>query len=164
MVPCIHRCVHIQAYLEHTDVVPLYTSVCTHTSIFRAYRCCALYTPVCTRTSILRAYRCGALYTSVCTRTSIFRAYRRGCACVLSHLVMPDSFATPCTVAHQAPLSMEFLRQEYWSGFPFPTPGNFPVSGIEPTSPALACRFFTTEPPRKPRYGHTVLWPPHAKS
>ena len=45
-------------------------------------------------------------------------------------------FATPWTVAHQASQSMEFSRQEYWSGLPFPSPGNFPNPGIEPGSPA----------------------------
>ena len=44
---------------------------------------------------------------------------------------------TPRTVAHQAPLSMEFSRQEYWSGLPFPSPGDLPDPGIEPGSPAL---------------------------
>jgi len=47
-----------------------------------------------------------------------------------------NSFATPWTVAHQAPLSMEFSRQEYWSGLPFPPPGDFPDPGIKPVSPA----------------------------
>ena len=67
-------------------------------------------------------------------------------------LIFPasDSFVTPWTVAHQAPLSMGFPRQEYWSGFPFPSPGDLPYPGIEPRSPALAGRFFTTEPPGKP--------------
>ena len=64
--------------------------------------------------------------------------------------VVSDSFATPCTVAHQAPLSMGFARQEYWTGLPFSSPGNFPYPGMEPWSPALAGRFFTTEPPGKP--------------
>ena len=65
---------------------------------------------------------------------------------------MSDSFRTPWTVAHQAPLSMGFFRQEYWSGLPFPPPGDLPGSGIEPASlvtPALTGRFFTTEPPGK---------------
>ena len=57
---------------------------------------------------------------------------------------------TPRTAAHQAPLSMEFSRQEYWSGLPFPTPGDFPDLEIELKSPALSGRFFTTEPPGKP--------------
>ena len=60
---------------------------------------------------------------------------------------MSDCFATPKTVAHQAPLSMEFSRQEYWSGLPFPPPGGLPDSGIEPMSPALAAGFFTIVPP-----------------
>ena len=49
---------------------------------------------------------------------------------------------TPSTVADQAPLSMGFPRQEYWSGLPFPSPGDLPDSGIKPKSPALAGRFF----------------------
>ena len=54
---------------------------------------------------------------------------------------------TPWTVACQAPLSMRFSRQEYWSSFLFPTPGDLPKPGSEPVSPALAGRFFITEPP-----------------
>jgi len=45
---------------------------------------------------------------------------------------------------------MGFSRQEYWSGLPFPSPGDLPNPGIEPASPALPGRFFATEPPRKP--------------
>ena len=62
---------------------------------------------------------------------------------------MSDS-ATTWTVAHQAPLSMEFSRQEYYSGLPFPPPGDLPDPGTEPDSPALVGGFFTTEPPGKP--------------
>ena len=54
----------------------------------------------------------------------------------------------------QAPLSMEFSKQEYWSGFPFPTPGDLPKPGIKPTSlasPALAGRFFITSATKIPR-------------
>ena len=65
----------------------------------------------------------------------------------LSHVRL---FATLWTVAYQASPSMEFSRQEYWSGLPFPSPGDLPDSGIEPTSPSLAGRFFTTTPPGKP--------------
>ena len=50
---------------------------------------------------------------------------------------MSNSFMTPRTVAHQAPLSMGFSRQEYWSGSPFPSPGDLPHPGIEPVSPAF---------------------------
>ena len=75
--------------------------------------------------------------------------------CGLSHVQL---FATQWTVAHQAPLSMEFSRQEYWSGLPFPTPGDLPEPGIKTASlasPALTGRFFTTMPPGKPKL--TVL-------
>ena len=48
---------------------------------------------------------------------------------------MADSFEIPWTVAHQAPLSMEFPKQEYWSGLPFPSPGDLPNPGIQPESP-----------------------------
>ena len=58
-------------------------------------------------------------------------------------------FVTSWTLAHQALLSMEFSRQKYWSGLPFPSPGDLPNPGIEPMSPALAGRFFTTVPPEK---------------
>ena len=57
-------------------------------------------------------------------------------------------FVTPQTVAHQAPLSMGFFRQEYWSELPFPSPGDLLDPGIElasPESPALADKFFTTD-------------------
>ena len=58
-------------------------------------------------------------------------------------------FATPWTVAHQAPLSMGFSRQEYWSGLPFPFPGDLPDPGIEPRSPALRADASPSEPSGK---------------
>ena len=74
-----------------------------------------------------------------------------------------DSSMHECSVAHlcltlwdpkgcspPGSMSMEFSRQDYWGGFPFPSPGDLPNSGIEPGSPALAGGFFTTEPPGKP--------------
>ena len=65
---------------------------------------------------------------------------------------MSNSLATAWTVALQAPLSMGFPRQEYWSGLPFPSPGGLPDSRSNPTSPALAGGFFTTESLGKPIY------------
>ena len=59
-------------------------------------------------------------------------------------------FATPWTVAHQAPQSMEFSRQEYWSGLPFPSPEDLPNPGIELGSPTLQADALTYEPPGKP--------------
>ena len=68
-------------------------------------------------------------------------------------------------VAHQAPLSMEFSRQEYWSGLSFPTSGDLPNPGIEPmslASPALAGEFCTTEPPGKTHtHIHIEIKPSH---
>ena len=61
-------------------------------------------------------------------------------ACTLSHVQL---FVTPWTVAHQAPLSMGFSRQEYWSGLPWFSPGDFPDPGIEPSSLSIVGRFFT---------------------
>ena len=69
---------------------------------------------------------------------------------VLSQLSHGQLFVTPWTVACQTPLSMGFSWQKYWSGLPFPSPGDLPNPGIAPVSPALAGGFFTTEPPGKP--------------
>ena len=71
------------------------------------------------------------------------------CVCVFD---LSDScliLSTPQAVAHQAPMSVGFPRQEYLSGLPFPSPGNLPGSGIKPVSPALAGGFFTIGPPGK---------------
>ena len=67
------------------------------------------------------------------------------CACTQLCL-----FVTPWTVARQAPLSIGFFREEYWSGLPCSPPRDLPNPGIEPESPALAGGFFTTAPPGKP--------------
>ena len=66
-------------------------------------------------------------------------------------------FATPWTVAHQAPPSMGFSRQEYWSVLPFPSPGALPNPGIEPRSPALQADTLTSEPPGKPFYNKSFF-------
>ena len=64
---------------------------------------------------------------------------------------------TPWTVARQAPLSMEFSRQEYWSGLLFPSPGDLPHRGIEPGSPALQADSLPTESLEKPRKLNTMI-------
>ena len=58
-------------------------------------------------------------------------------------------FATPWTVAYQAPPSMGFSRQEHWSGLPFPSPGDLPDPGMEPGSPVFQADALTSEPPGK---------------
>ena len=73
----------------------------------------------------------------------VYSVFKGMCVCALSHVQL---FVTLWTVAHQAPLSMGFSRQESWSGLPFPPPGSLFDPGIEPTSPAspaLASRFFS---------------------
>ena len=65
-------------------------------------------------------------------------------------LICVQLFVTPWTIAYQVPLSMGFSRQEYWNGLPFPSPGDLPHPGIQPTSPALAGKLFTTEPQGSP--------------
>ena len=72
-------------------------------------------------------------------------------------------FATPWTVTHQVPLLVEFSRQQYWNGLPFPTPGNLFHLGIKPASlasPALAGGFFTTVPlgNREVRFTACINW------
>ena len=79
------------------------------------------------------------------------------CVCVyiyiyICHLVPKSclTLATLWSAAYQAPLSMGFPKQEHWSGLPFPSPGDLPDPVIKPVSPALAGRFFITEPPENP--------------
>ena len=72
----------------------------------------------------------------------------KGEAVVVQLLSRAPLFVTPWTVVRQAPLSMGFSRQESWSGVPFLPPGDLPGPGIEPSTPALVGRFFTTEPPK----------------
>ena len=74
------------------------------------------------------------------------------CVCMLSYFSCVRLFATLWTVAHQAPLSMGFSRQEYWSGLPCPSSGDLPDPGIEPVSlvsPALQAGSSSTELPGK---------------
>ena len=86
-------------------------------------------------------------------------AYMCNLPCTHACSVISD-FVTPWSEARQAPLSIGFPRQEYWSGLHFPPPGDLPIPGIEPASPAasaLAGKFSTTEPPRRRRRWHPTL-------
>ena len=74
---------------------------------------------------------------------------------LLSHIRL---FATPWTIAYQAPPSMRFSRQEYWSGLPFPSPGDLPYPGIEPRSPALWADALSSKPPGKPNYIYNFVY------
>ena len=74
--------------------------------------------------------------------------YRTWAVLCVSHSVRSNS-ATPWTVVHQAPPSVGFSRQEYWSGLPFPSPGNLPDPGIKPRSPSLETDYLPYKPPGK---------------
>ena len=85
------------------------------------------------------------------------------CACVcvyervhVNHSAVSD-FVTPLTVAHQASLSMEFSRKEYWSGLPFPSPGHLSNPKFKPGSPALQAEALPSETPGKPTHRHTHI-------
>ena len=78
---------------------------------------------------------------------------------LFSHSVGSDSFAAPWTVANQAPLSLGFSRWEYWSGLPFPSPGDLPDPGMEPASPEVVGGLVATASPMKPsRYLLSSEW------
>ena len=82
-------------------------------------------------------------------KRSVFKINRISVVIVQS-LSRVRFFATPWTVAYQAPPSRGFSRQEYWSGLPFPSPGDLPDPGIEPRPPVLEADALTSEPPGKP--------------
>ena len=72
------------------------------------------------------------------------------CVCVCVNYSVMSNSATAWTVAHQAPLSMGFLKQGYWSGLPFPSPGDLPNPGTKLRSPALQTDSLLSEPAGKP--------------
>ena len=79
--------------------------------------------------------------------------------CLVSHVWL---FATPWSVAHQAPLSIEFSRQEYWSGLPYPSQKDLPNLGVEPRSPSLQVDSLPSKPLGKPKnipYSRGSSWP-----
>ena len=123
---CVHLCEHMCARV----------CMCIHvcTCVYCARTCVYMCMCVCV---------CAHVCTCVCMCVHVGGAYNFW-SCSFSCSVMSDS-VTPWTVAHQGPLTTGFSRQEYWSGLPFPSPGDPPDPGIEPASPALAGGFFTTE-------------------
>ena len=129
----IHTYICIYIYI-HTHIY-VYTYIYTHIYVYTY-----IYTHIYVYTYVY-------IHTYVCIYVlfQILLPYKLLCClCVISCVQL---FATPWTVAHQAPLSMGFSRQEYWSGLPFPAPGDLSDSGIKPGSPAspsLAGGFFTT--------------------
>ena len=85
----------------------------------------------------------------ICGESSLDSCVEKWKCYLLGHVWL---FAAPCTIAHQASLSMEFSRQEYWSRLPFPSPGCLPDPGVEPGSPGFQACSLPSEPPGKPRF------------
>ena len=85
------------------------------------------------------------------------RLFNRHTTCEAPYLGQSEvAFTALWTVTYQAPLSMGSSRQEYWSGLPFPSPGDHPDPGIEPGSPALQADVLTSEPAGKPSFGLSI--------
>ena len=132
----------------------LYTCVSVGALHWNDHRC-NLWSPYMTKNDLFNLFRLNFLSCKVEILTD---AYTIGQSWVLNELMKVWKvkllsrvrlFATPWTIAHQVPPSMKFYRQEYWSGFPFPSPGVLPDPGIGPRSPALHTDAFTSEPPGK---------------
>ena len=103
-------------------------------------------------------------FHSLCSLCKLYICNRIACVCVCAHVCVCDLFSrvhlfvTPWTEAHQAPLSVEFFRQKYWSGLPFPFPRDLSDPGIEPGSPTLQADSLLSEPPEKPNHiGITIF-------
>ena len=106
--------------------------------------------------SILQVTTCSILeiYSTIAHSTCLYLILHH--LFVVQSIIRSYSFATPWTVARQAPLSMGFPRQEYWSGLPFPSPGDLPDPGIKLVSSALAVEFFTVSHQGSPH--HLFTW------
>ena len=118
-----------------SDCFHRYVGVCVYIYIY-VYMCIYIY-----------------IYIYTYTHTQLFILYWLVCLVAKSCLTL----VTPWTVARQAPLSMGFSRQAYWSGLPFPSPGDLPDPGIEPRSPALQADSLPTEYLREALLGYSRL-------
>ena len=117
--------------------------ICGHSLSKSRVPCLMLGAPIFCLESVGQHSWC-SLLTAFCSSQPLYQATGGGGVQSLSHVWLCD----PVDCSH-APLSMKFSRQEYWSGLPFLPPGCLPDPGIEPTSPAMAGRFFTTEATRE---------------
>ena len=121
------------------DLFSIFSCVCWHLHVFSdkyLFRTSAYFLPG-SFSSLLLIYMC-SFYILCIMPLQIYDLQMFHLMEVkVKSLSRVQLFATPWTVAYQAPLSMGFSRQEYWSGLPFPSPGDLPDPGIEPGSPAL---------------------------
>ena len=106
--------------------------------------------PPCPASQLSDPYMTRSIWKSGTIFWWVSRPLPRVCLQLLSREVVSDSFATPWTVACQTTLFMQLFKQEYWSGLPFPSSGDFPDPGIEPRSPALQADSLLSKPPGKP--------------
>ena len=111
------------------------------TSRFKSYCCCSVTT--------FLFFETVSLHYSICDLSTQVSCPESKNIVAVQLISFVQLFSTPWTVVHQAPLSMEFPRQGYWSWLPFPSPGDLLDPGIEPMTPELAGGFFTPEPPGK---------------
>ena len=154
----IYRCKHVNSHIC-TPIVELtnmfthtYALFSPHTGSLKSLNTCI---PPCLKI-VTHTYKShlGAHVGKTCTSHVCGPSHTGTDMCAQVNMLLFSRWvmSNSCTVACQAPLSMGFPRQEHWSGLPFPSPGDLPNPGIEPACPALAGRFFTTEPPRKPTH------------
>ena len=103
--------------------------------------------PYCGHMLFLLSHQGSPLLPYICNHSLIYYSWILNSVQLFSHVQL---FATPRTVAYKVPPSMAFSRQEYWGGFPFPSPGDLPDPGIELRPPVLWAYAFPSEPPGKP--------------
>ena len=139
---CAHVCcVHAHAYVSRVC-----TCACACMCVrVRACVCVCMHVCVCAHVLYMRTCARACVRVRMCVHACA-RASMHVCVCVHALTHMSDS-ATPWTVPRQAPLSMNISRQEPWSGFPFPSPGDLPDPGLEHAAPALAGGFFPSASP-----------------
>ena len=135
--PWRHNAIHLHSKDKHSFMITLGIHMIWH-FLSRVYKASCNLAPLCPLTSQLLGMHSGGVGEEgggcVCVCV---------CVCVCSLLSCVRLLATPWTVAHHAPLSMEFFRQEDWSRLPFPSPGDLPNPGIEPRAPEFQAGFFT---------------------
>ena len=122
---CLSVYVCAYVYASPCTSLCLCTSLSVYVSVYISVKSLCVYTSV---------YTCASLHVHVCMHVWVMG--RRGTNCYRLVAKSCLTIATPWTIAHQVPLSMGFSRQEYWSWLPFPSQGDLPDTGIEPTSPA----------------------------
>ena len=122
---------------------------------FLCFSCSLIYLSLCHRVAFLQICQNLLHPKALLAWFLSLKPFLDSVICTLSRSVVSNA-VTSWTVAHQAPLFMGFSRQEYWSGLPFPSPGDLPDPGIEPGSPSLQTDSLLSEPPGKPFPGVQV--------